>query len=281
MTPPAAVTQSGFGADTASSRNVARNDAPSGRPVLSTGKEGHSAMELTVVVPTFNESLNVAELIRQLADSTGDLECEIVFVDDSTDDTPDVIRSLADGAVLPVRVIHREVGVGGLGGAVVEGFRAAEAHICVVMDGDLQHPPQDVPKLVERFRAGGADVVVASRYTGAGTADGLSGAVRSLVSRASTVVAKVLFPRRLRQCSDPMTGFFLVDTRQIDLHTLHPRGFKILLEILVRQPLRIAEIPFHFAERHAGESKASFWQGVQFLTQLAALRFRRTKSSRI
>ncbi|MFT4306917.1 MAG: polyprenol monophosphomannose synthase [Microbacterium sp.] len=231
-------------------------------------------MELTVVVPTFNESLNIAELIRQLSDATRDLDCELVFVDDSTDDTPEVIRSLAGSTAMPVRVIHREDGAGGLGGAVIEGFRAAQSDVCVVMDGDLQHPPQDVPKLLARFRAGDADVVVASRYTGTGTADGLSGAVRGLVSRASTLVAKALFPRHLRHCSDPMTGFFLVDTRRLDLHALRPRGFKILLEILVRQPLRIAEISFHFAERHAGESKASLSQGVHFLAQLLVLRLR-------
>lgn len=230
-------------------------------------------MELAVVVPTFNESLNVEELVRRLAVATEGITCEVIFVDDSTDETPDVIRKVAADAPIPVRLIHRENGTGGLGGAVVEGFRAAQSDICLVMDGDLQHPPEDVPVLYRRYLEGDADVVVASRYTGDGTAHGLSGAVRTFVSRGSTLVTKAMFPLRLRNCSDPMTGFFLIDRNTVDIATLQPRGFKILLEILARQPLRVAEIAFHFAERHAGDSKASMRQGLHFLGQLTALRF--------
>ncbi|MFT3798436.1 glycosyltransferase [Microbacterium sp.] len=230
-------------------------------------------MDLTVVVPTFNESMNVEELVRRLSGATAGIDAEVIFVDDSTDDTPEVIRRVAAVSKMPVRLIHREKPSGGLGGAVLEGFRSASADVCLVMDGDLQHPPEDVPVLFRRFQEGGADVVVASRYTGEGTAHGLSGAIRTLVSRASTLVTKAMFPIRLRACSDPMTGFFLVDRRAIALETLQPRGFKILLEILARQSLRVAEVPFHFAERYAGASKASLRQGINFLSQLAALRF--------
>ncbi|WP_354002758.1 GtrA family protein [Microbacterium elymi] len=70
-----------------------------------------------------------------------------------------------------------------------------------------------------------------------------------------------------------MTGFFIVDRRTIDLDGLKPRGFKILLEILARKSLRVAEVPFRFADRFAGESKASVRQGVHFLVQLTGLRF--------
>ena len=82
-----------------------------------------------------------------------------------------------------------------------------------------------------------------------------------------------MFPIRLKDVSDPMTGFFLIDRRTVDAATLKPRGFKILLEILARKNLRVAEVPFDFAGRHAGESKASMRQGLHFLTQLTALRF--------
>jgi dolichol-phosphate mannosyltransferase len=75
-----------------------------------------------------------------------------------------------------------------------------------------------------------------------------------------------------------MTGFFAIDTTSIDLAELRPRGFKILLEVLARNPLRVTEEPFVFAERYAGESKASLRQGMRFLVQLAALRFGRLSS---
>ncbi len=230
-------------------------------------------MDLTVIVPTYNESLNVSELVRRITAATSHLQAEIIFVDDSSDDTPDVIRRVASTADTPVRLLHRETPLGGLGGAVLAGLRMALSDVCVVMDGDLQHPPEDIPRLHERYGLDDCDVVVASRYTGQGSADGLAGAVRTFVSRASTLLTKAMFPLRLRNCSDPMTGFFLVDRRRIDLETLRPRGFKILLELLARQPLRVAEISFDFADRLAGDSKASFRQGLFFLTQLAALRF--------
>lgn len=230
-------------------------------------------MELSIVVPTFNEAANVAQLVTRIAGAMADHDCEIVFVDDSTDDTPAVIRDVAAGAPIPVRLVNREEATGGLGGAVLEGFRHARADVCIVMDGDLQHPPEDIPTLIRRFERGDADLVVASRYVGDGSAGGLAGFVRTAVSRSSTALTKAMFPGRLRNCSDPMTGFFLVDRRAVRLDGLRPRGFKILLEILVRQPLRVAEVPFQFADRFAGTSKASFRQGLHFLRQLAALRF--------
>ena len=230
-------------------------------------------IELSIIVPTFNEAPNVAELVRRVTAAVRGVDAEIVFVDDSTDDTPEVIAVVAASADVPVRLLHRSDPVGGLGGAVVAGFRAAASDVCVVMDGDLQHPPEKIPEMLERFREGDVDVVVASRYVGGGTSSGLADRTRVMVSRASTALTKAMFPVRLHDVSDPMTGFFLVSRSAVDLDGLHPRGFKILLEVLVRKSFRIAEVPFDFADRHAGDSKASFRQGLHFLAQLAALRF--------
>ncbi len=232
-------------------------------------------MDLTIVVPTFNEGPNVVELLRRIGDAVDDRMIEVVFVDDSTDDTPAIIERAAKTADFPVRLIHRDAPDAGLGGAVVEGLRAAASNWCLVMDGDLQHPPEDVPRLLERADRGDLDVVVASRYIAGGDSKGLADATRTTVSRASTLLTKAMFPRKLAECSDPMTGFFLVDRDAIDLDALRPRGFKILLEILARRHLRVGEVPFAFATRYAGASKASFTQGVRFLTQLMMLRFGR------
>lgn len=230
-------------------------------------------MQLSIIVPTYNEAPNVAELVRRVTAETAGIDAEIIFVDDSTDATPDVVRNLAASAALPVRVIHRERRTGGLGGAVLEGLAAADADACLVMDGDLQHPPEEIRDIYARFARGDVDVVVASRYAGDGTSEGLADRTRVLVSKASTALTRAMFPIRLKDVSDPMTGFFLIDRRAVDTATLRPRGFKILLEILARKNLRVAEVPFDFARRHAGESKASIRQGLHFLTQLAALRF--------
>jgi dolichol-phosphate mannosyltransferase len=82
-----------------------------------------------------------------------------------------------------------------------------------------------------------------------------------------------MFPLRLRDSTDPMTGFFLVDRTHVDLDNLRPRGFKILLEILARNDVAMTEVPFDFAERSAGSSKASVRQGLRFLAQLSVLKF--------
>ncbi|GEO94624.1 glycosyltransferase [Kocuria turfanensis] len=236
-------------------------------------------MELSVIVPTYNEAPNVAELVRRAEAACTGINAEIVFVDDSRDHTPDVIRETASRSAVPVRLIHRDVPVGGLGGAVIEGVRSSRAVYCLVMDGDLQHPPELIPAILARLRDAAADVVVASRYCGnGGSAGGLANGVRRLVSSSSTLVSRSLFPVRLKDCSDPMTGFFGFRRSAVEVERLKPTGFKILLEMLARHRLRVAEVPFVFGERFAGESKASFKEGVRFIRQLAGLRFGRIAS---
>lgn len=230
-------------------------------------------MQLSIIVPTFNEEPNVAALVRRVAIAVQGVEAEIIFVDDSTDATPDAVRAAAASAPLPVHLIHRDAPTGGLGGAVVEGMRAAASDTCLVMDGDLQHPPEDIPTLFARFVRGDVDMVVASRYVGEGSAQGLADRTRVLISRVSNALTRAMFPIRLREVTDPMTGFFVIDRTAMDLAGLKPRGFKILLEILARRNLRVAEVPFRFADRFAGQSKASVRQGLRFLVQLTALRF--------
>jgi dolichol-phosphate mannosyltransferase len=236
---------------------------------------------LTLVIPTFNERDNVAALLGQLAAALPADDTEIVFVDDSTDDTPRVIeRALSALAVpVPVTVHHRGDRRGGLGGAVVEGMRLARGAWVVVMDADLQHPPTLVPDLVSAGWHTGADLVVASRYAAGGGRDGLSGGYRRLVSRASTLVAKLIFWRALAQVSDPMSGFFAVRATAVDADQLQPLGYKILLELIVRaRPTRIVEVPYTFQPRLAGQSKSSLREGLRFLRHLVILRLGGTRA---
>jgi dolichol-phosphate mannosyltransferase len=240
-------------------------------PMRTTG--GAVSTAVTVIVPTYNERDNIAELVARAARALDGHDAEILFVDDSTDDTPREIARVARQASLPVRVVHREHNDGGLGGAVVVGLQAAASDLCIVMDGDLQHPPELLPALLARHAAGDADVVAASRYIGGGDTSGLGTALRFGVSRLATWLTKAMFPRRLARSTDPMTGFFLVDRSSIDVGALRPQGFKILLEILARADLRVAEVPMEFGERRHGTSKASLRQGATFIAHLARLRF--------
>ncbi|MGX1132794.1 dolichol-phosphate mannosyltransferase [Streptomyces glaucescens] len=229
---------------------------------------------VTIVVPTFNESANVRRLLHQITESVpARLPCEVVFVDDSTDDTPQVIHDAARDCPFPVTVLHREEPVGGLGGAVVEGMKAAGSDWIVVMDGDCQHPPSLVPELVTTGERAGAGLVVASRYLKGGSRAGLAGSYRVAVSRAATWLTKTLFPRRLHGISDPMSGFFAIRRSAVTAEALKPLGYKILLELAVRsRPRTVTEVPFVFQERFAGESKSTVKEGQRFLRHLAGLR---------
>jgi dolichol-phosphate mannosyltransferase len=231
--------------------------------------------QLSVLVPTRNEAGNIEELLRRLAAAVTGVPTEVVFIDDSDDLTPEVIRAVARrGGACQVSLIRRE-GVqrtGGLAGAVVDGLRAARAPWACVLDADLQHPPEVIPILLARAEREGVDLVVASRHCDQGGADGL-GPIRSLISAASSSAARALFPRRLRGVTDPMSGFFLVRPGAVDLEALRPRGFKILLELLVRcDSLRHAEVGFTFADRHAEQSKGSLREGLNYLRLLGELR---------
>jgi len=232
-------------------------------------------VDLTVVIPTRNEAPNVPEMLRRLDGALRDLDAEVLFVDDSDDDTPAVISAAAQVAPRPVRLLHRapENRAGGLGGAVIAGMRTAAAPWVVVLDGDLQHPPELVPALVATGRAMRADLVYGTRYSGRGTAHGLDGALRSLVSRLCTFLAKIVFPRRLRGISDPMSGFFAVRVDAVALPALRPAGYKILVEIIARSALStVTAVPYAFRPRFAGRSKASLREGLLFLRHLLVLR---------
>lgn len=233
-----------------------------------------TALRQTVVVPTFNERDNIATLLERLTAALPAGETEIVFVDDSTDDTPEVIAEAARGCPIPVTVHHREDGAGGLGGAVVEGMRLARGEWIVVMDADLQHPPEIVPDLIAAGTRDGADLVIGSRYAGGGNRDGLSDGYRRIVSGGSTLVTKMIFRNSLVQVSDPMSGLFAIRTSSLEVDELRPLGYKILLELVVRnRPGRIVEVPYSFQPRHAGESKSSMAEGVRFVKHLGLLRF--------
>jgi len=230
--------------------------------------------ELSVVVPTRNEAESVGPFVAALEEVLSRADAEVLFVDDSSDETPRVVEALARQATIRVRLCHRPVAErrGGLGGAVAVGFAVAQGRFVAVMDADLQHPPSLLRSLLAAAVVEDADVVVASRFVGHGSV-GEFGVMRRLVSRGSSRLAKLLFPRQLRRVSDPMSGFFLVRRERIAVERLRPYGFKILLEVLVRSaPLRITEVPYAFGQRVAGESKARAREGLRYLVHLLRLR---------
>lgn len=209
---------------------------------------------LSIVVPTFNERRNVHALVGELGKVLDGLEWEVIFVDDdSPDGTAGVVRQLARENAR-VRCVQR-IGRRGLSSACVEGMLASSAPYLAVMDGDLQHDPAILPRMLELVRDPQVEIVVGSRYVAGGSPEGLS-SWRHAVSRFATWIGSAVVPRDLK---DPMSGFFLIRRPLLEetVRDLSGMGFKILLDIVAsaRRPVGLREVPFVFRTRAAGESK--------------------------
>ena len=225
--------------------------------------------QLSIVVPTFKERGNVAELVRRLDLALAGIAWEAIFVDDnSPDGTADAVKTIA-AFDMRVRCLRR-VGRRGLAGACIEGMLSSAAPFVAVMDADLQHDEKILPQMLARLESGEADLVAATRYVEGGSAVSFS-QQRGAISRLATRLTHRLVGTPL---SDPMSGFFMMRRESFDAIAprLSPTGFKILLDIAATAGprLRIAEQPYQFGERFEGESKFNAQIGVEFLGLLLA-----------
>ncbi|NJE61525.1 glycosyltransferase [Thermococcus sp. 21S7] len=208
-------------------------------------------MRISVIVPTYNERENLEELFNRIQGALEGHDYEIIIVDD---DSPDGTWQFAQGLGerYPVRVIRRTEEKG-LSSAVIRGFREASGDIFVVMDADLQHPPEVIPKLLRAIE-NGADIAIASRYVPGGGVKNWYW-YRKLISRGAIMIGRLALPR-IRNVKDPVSGFFALRREVVEGVDLNPVGFKILMEILIKGKYgKVAEVPFTFGLRKAGESK--------------------------
>ncbi|MFZ5794837.1 MAG: glycosyltransferase family 2 protein [Sphingomonas sp.] len=228
----------------------------------------NEALELAVVIPTFNELRNVPVLIAKLDAALAGRRWEAIFVDDdSPDGTAQAARELAlrDARV---RVIQR-IGRRGLSSACIEGICATAAPAVAVIDGDLQHDETLLPQMLDALQADGAlDLVIGSRFVaGGGTGDWDQDRVAksALATRLSRYVLKA-------DLSDPMSGFFMIrtDVARALVPGLSAIGFKILLDIMTAspRPLKFLELPYIFRLRSEGESKLDHVVAMEFLIAL-------------
>lgn len=225
-------------------------------------------MHLSIVIPTYNEKDNVCtitERIRTILKSEN-YPYEILFMDDSTDDTPAVLEKLS--AQYPeVRYFHR-TNEKGLASAVVQGFKQSRGDHIIVMDADLQHPPELIPLIMKRLLR--ADIVIPSRFIEGGSDGGLN-CLRKLISWTARSIGRFSI-KRLRAISDCTSGYFGLKRQVITTTDLNPIGWKILMEVLVKGNYRsVHEIPYSFVARDAGESKMDFTEQLNYLRHIAKL----------
>ena len=228
-------------------------------------------VDITVVIPTYNEEKSVAEVIEQISLSFQDSDSvlEYIVVDDnSTDDTVKAAESLKEK--LNVKVIVRK-DERGLATAVIRGWQEASGRLLAVIDGDMQHPPDVILHLFHDLNEHSADMAVASRKVlGGGTSNWEYH--RVLISSVATVIAKLFLPITLLKVRDATTGCFMFKKECVDLSKLSPLGFKIFLEVMARGKFgKTIEVPYIFNQRSKGVSKMTFMQNILFVIHLLKL----------
>ena len=224
-------------------------------------------LDCAVIVPILNEVANIEQLLRRLNVALSDLEAEIIFVDDgSTDGSAELVEAIA-AEDEKVRLIRR-IGRRGLSSAVVEGFLSTVAPVVAVIDGDMQHDESALPKLISAVLSGESDLAIGTRYADGGSV-GTWSEDRVKISRMATRLAGSVMKTPL---SDPMSGFFAI--RRSEILEVAPRlsqtGYKILLDIVASHPnrLKVAEVPYEFRSRTAGESKLDSAVALEFFELL-------------
>jgi len=229
--------------------------------VTDRGRVGNEAIvpTLSIVLGTLNERAALPELI-------GRLNClelpphELIVVDDgSTDGTREYVHDLATTDSRVRLLCHN--GPRTLIPAQTEGIEAARANFVVIMDSDLQHPPEKIPEIY-RHLSGGAGLVIASRYDPAGSAGDRS-PFRSVISKGAEFIVKLLI-REARPVSDPLSGFYGLRRSLFRPPVPMHKGYHMLPYLLVLcSGTKIREVPYLFGLRLNGKSKVT--QNLEFI----------------
>ncbi|MBR6403561.1 MAG: polyprenol monophosphomannose synthase [Eubacterium sp.] len=233
--------------------------------------------KLSIVVPSYNERDNVKVLVEKIDEALKGINHEIFFVDDSTDDTPQVIEEIMKTKP-HVKMKHRD-DEKGLATAVLLGFKLATGDYLACMDADLQHPPEVLLPMYVAMETG-ADWCIPSRLIPGGDDGGLNW-IRKFISGTARVIGQIMLPC-LRKISDPTSGLFMIRKEIIAEADMRPVGWKIMVEVLATAKYsKIIEIPYAFAQRVAGESKIDSKATMQYLEQCFSLRKRAVKNEHV
>ena len=224
-------------------------------------------MQLSVIIPTLNEKDNIDALLEGVIQvlNGAPYSAEILVADGgSTDGTQAKVAAWT--ACAPVRLVNAHSGRG-LAGDVLLAAKGSHGRVVVIMDGDLSHPPQIIPALVQPILEGTRDMVIGSRYVAGGSTKGWPW-IRRLISRCAGLLV-----RPLVDVHDPTSGFFAIRRDKLAGVDPNAEGFKIGLEILLGDipDLRVKELPICFHNRSLGRSKMTLSQAGTYVRRLLAL----------
>lgn len=236
---------------------------------------------MSIIIPTYNESENISKLIEAIKDNLPyDIFTEIIVVDDnSPDGTGRIVENYVQDVVriknrsirhdpennlksddnignCLIKVIHRP-NKRGLISAILQGIESSTGQNILIMDADFSHPPETIPRLIDELLQDPNCIVIASRYISGGSIMGWPYKRRILSSGAAKIARHSL---KVCNVKDPMSGFFALPRHVIKNIHFNTRGYKLLLELLVKvnESIRVKEIPYTFTDRKSGESKLDF-----------------------
>ena len=216
-----------------------------------------SSPQISIILPTYNESQNIISVIESIRENIpeGVATQTIVVDDNSPDGTARIVEEYVSGlkkfAENTIDIVHRRA-KNGLSSAILHGIRNAKGDTIVVMDSDLSHPPQVIPKMLDLLKHYQCDLVIASRYVTGGRINGWT-LKRKLISRVAALIAK----KGLNvKAMDPISGFFAFKKSVVAELSFDALGYKLLLEMLVKaKGITVREIPYTFEDRKLGSSK--------------------------
>jgi glycosyltransferase involved in cell wall biosynthesis len=217
---------------------------------------------IVAVVPAYNEAAVIAKVVDEIRAT--DPRLDVVVVDDaSTDETASVARSRGATVLrLPFNV--------GIGGAVQTGFKYAREHgypLAVRLDGDGQHDPLELPKLIAPVERGEANLVIGSRFTEAG------GSYRPPFARriGIRVFARLVSLLGGQRVSDTTSGFVALDRLGIELFAReYPHDYPEVEATLValRSGLRLTHVQVEMRERESGRSSITFVRSLYYIVKV-------------
>lgn len=242
----------------------------------SNDKDNGKHVTLSVIIPTYNESENILHLIKSIRSSMcrmHNLSTEVIVVDDnSPDGTADIVEDYANSIItynkednnFSIKVVRRD-SKKGLISAILDGLKSAEGKNIVVMDADLSHPSNLIPIMLDELINDRCDLVIASRYVNGGSTVNWS-IKRRIMSRVANLMARKMLGLSVM---DAVSGFFACKRHILDGIEFNTKGYKILLEILVKaKGIRVKEIPYVFINRSKGESKLDSRVMIDYLNSL-------------
>ena len=233
-------------------------------------------MQLTIIIPAYNEAATIAEAIRRVL-ATGRAE-EIVVVDDgSTDGTAEILSRIQNANAPVVRVL-RHAQNRGKGAAIRTGLAIATGDLVLVQDADLEYEPAEYPVLLAPFSDPAVQVVYGSRNL---RRNPHSNFAFYWGGRFLSWVANRLYGSRL---TDEATGYKVVRTSLLRELNLQSEGFEFCAEVtakLLRRGVRICEVPISYRPRSCAEGKKIRWyDGIGAVGTLVRYRFSRVPAGK-